>query len=103
MADTAETTGKRAPRKGQFQLGNNANPGGRPKRLADLAAKIAEMDDAHRQRLEEIAAQGKHVDSVAAIKLLWAYAHGHPAQHVTADGDGSLRIGVVVLPAETGE
>jgi hypothetical protein len=81
-----------------FQPGQSGNPGGKPKKLAELAIKISAMDEAHRARLEEIAASGDHRDSIAAIKLLWSYAHGLPRQVVT-DGDGNaVSLGVVILP-----
>jgi hypothetical protein len=72
---------------GRFPPGFSGNPGGRPKKLDELAIKISDMDEAHRLRLENIAANGEHRDSIAAIKLLWSYAHGLPRQVVT-DGNG---------------
>jgi len=83
-----------------FKPGQSGNPGGRPKRTEALATAISEMDTAHRLRLEYIAAHGEHKDSVAAIKLLWAYAHGNPTQPVTGEGGGPLQIQTVSL-AET--
>lgn len=70
-----------------FEKGKSGNPGGRPKKLAALATSISAMDDTYRERLHHIATQGEHKDSVAAIKLLWSYAHGNPTQPVTADVD----------------
>jgi len=78
-----------------FEKGKSGNPGGRPKRTAELAAKISEMDDALRVRLELIATQGEHRDSVAAIKLLWAYAHGNPTQPISGPGDGPIQVEAV--------
>ena len=83
---------------GQFKPGVSGNPGGRPKKLDELTLKISEMDDAHRQRLELIAAQGEHKDSIAAIKLLWSYAHGLPRQVVTDANGNAFSLGVVILP-----
>ncbi len=70
-----------------WKAGESGNPGGRPKKLAELSIKIQEMDEKHRARLEMIADEGEHKDSIAAIKLLWAYAYGNPTQAITgADG-----------------
>lgn len=81
-----------------FQSGNCANPGGRPKKEPELAAKIREMDDELRARLEHIALHGAHKDSVPAIKLLWSYAHGLPRQVVTDVDGNAVHLGVVILP-----
>ncbi len=82
-----------------FKPGECANPGGRPKKEPELAAKIREMDDKLRERLEHIALRGAHKDSVPAIKLLWAYGHGLPRQVVT-DGDGkAIPQALIILPA----
>jgi hypothetical protein len=67
----------------QFKPGQSGNRDGRPKRTRELAAKISEMDEVYRQRLHTIALEGEHKDSTAAIKLLWAYAHGNPTQPVS--------------------
>lgn len=86
----------------QFKPGQSGNPNGRSKKLADLAAKISEMDDAHRLRLEYIAAHGEHKDSTAAIKLLWAYAHGNPTQPVSGPDGGPIQFqGVNLLESLT--
>lgn len=87
-----------------FKAGEgSANPGGRPKRLAALALKIAEFDDEAQQILQKIARGGKGIkagEQVQAIRLMWSYAHGNPVQAVTGpDGEG-LKLGVVILPAE---
>jgi len=86
-----------------FEPGNNKNPGGRPKRLEELAASIREHTAELQQRLLELA-RGMHkarpVDQIAAIKLLYAYGYGNPIQAITGpDGEG-LKLGVVILPPE---
>lgn len=80
-----------------FVKGQSGNPSGRSKKLAELAAKISEMDDAHRLRLEHIAQNGADRDSAAAIKLLWAYAHGNPSQPVTGADGGPIAFKSVDL------
>lgn len=97
-ADKSNKTAPGVP----FPPGVSGNPGGRPKKLAELSTKISEMDDKHRLRLEAIA-EGKGYDakdSIAAIKLLWAYAHGNPAQAITGPNGADLKVGVIVLPSE---
>lgn len=81
----------------QFKKGQSGNPNGRSKKLADLAVKISELDDAHRLRLESIAASGEPRDSIAAIKLLWAYAHGNPSQPITGPDNGPIKFQSVDL------
>lgn len=81
----------------QFKKGVSGNPTGRSKKLAALAMKISEMDDTHRLRLEYIAANGKAQDSIAAIKLLWAYAHGNPTQPISGPEDGPIQVQAVDL------
>lgn len=79
----------------QFTKGVSGNPGGRPKKLEELAVKISEMDEKYRLRLDAIADGGGGVetkDSIAAIKLLWAYAHGNPTTVITGK-DGAPVVG----------
>lgn len=85
-----------------FPPGVSGNPGGRPKKLAELSVKISEMDEKYRLRLDAIAdGDGYEAkDSIAAIKLLWAYAHGNPAQAITGAGGTDLKVGVIILPSE---
>ena len=85
---------------GRFLPGKSGNPKGRAKRTAALAIAISEFDEDYRRRLHSIALEGEHKDSVSAIKLLWAYAHGNPAQVVTGDDGGPVRFGLVILPSE---
>lgn len=80
----------------QFGAGKSGNPGGRPKRRAELAIKISEMDEKYRKRLDQIAMKGTNRDSILAIKLLWAYAHGNPTQPIS-DPNGKP-IGSSITP-----
>jgi len=74
-----------------FQPGQSGNPGGRTKKLEELTIRISAMRDKHLSRLEYIADQGEHRDSIAAIKLLWAYAYGNPAQSITGPDGGPMQ------------
>lgn len=75
---------------GRFQPGASGNPSGRAKKLPELAAKISEFDDELRDRLLLIARVGEHRDSIAAVKLLWSYAHGNPSQSITGENGAPL-------------
>lgn len=77
-----------------FVPGKSGNPGGRPKKLDELKLKIVEMTSKHLARLEGIAADGENKDSISAIKLMWSYAYGNPAQAITGE-DGSPLFPVV--------
>ncbi len=67
------------------------NPGGRPKKLEELALSISELSGQHVARLQQIAMQGKDKDSIAAIKLLWSYAFGNPTQVITGPDGGPVQ------------
>jgi hypothetical protein len=101
VADNSADAGKRRNGPGRpFKPGQSGNPGGAPKRLAELSASIREFDNELRDRLLEIARSDSAKDAREAIKLLWAYAHGNPRQVVT-DGEGNaVNFGVVFLPAK---
>ena len=71
---------------GKILPGTVLNPGGRPKKEPSLCIKIREFDEVYRQRLHEIALTAEPRDSTAAIKLLWSYAHGQPAQRMILEG-----------------
>lgn len=85
---------------GRFLVGNRANPGGRPKRVDELAKPIGEWTPEFLERAKQIVMQGKDQDSVAMLKVLWAYRYGSPAQVVTDEDGNPARIGILVLPAE---
>jgi hypothetical protein len=93
--NSSDAAKKRGPGR-PFEPGQSGNPGGRAKKSEALSVKISEMDDAHRARLEDIAANGEHRDSIQAIRLLWSYAHGLPRQVVT-DASGGPVIDVAAL------
>lgn len=85
---------------GKFKVGYSGNPGGRPKKLEELSEPIGKWTPEFLQRLYDIAMNGEHKDSTAAIKLMWGYRYGNPAQVVT-DGDGNpAQIGILIMPAE---
>lgn len=101
MADNSNEAAKTRGPGRPFKPGKSGNPGGKPKKLEELAAKCRAFDDQLIERLKGIALKGEDKDSVAAVKLLWSYGHGLPRQVVT-DADGkSVPIGIMVLPAET--
>lgn len=88
--------------------GASGNPSGRAKKLPELAAKISKFDDELMKRLLKIARSAEHdKDSVAAIKLLWAYAHGNPVQALTGENGmplfGSADTVVAALRKLAGE
>lgn len=85
----------------QFQKGEVHNPGGRPKRLAELSTKIREMEPMMLARLQDIAQNAEPKDAVAAMKLLMGYGYGAP--HQTVSGEDGAAIGLVLLPAEKSE
>lgn len=99
MADNSADAPKRRNGPGRpFQPGQSGNPGGAPKRLAELSASIREFDNELRDRLLRIARNENDKEAREAIRLLWAYAHGNPRQVVT-DGEGNaVNFGVVFLP-----
>jgi hypothetical protein len=44
---------------------------------------------------------GEHKDSVAMLRVLWAYRYGSPAQVVTDEAGNPVRMGILVMPQET--
>lgn len=70
--------------------GQSGNPGGRSRKLAELAIKISEMDEQYRARLDDIAQHGDPRNAIAAIKLLWAYAHGNPTTVISGPDGGPV-------------
>lgn len=60
-----------------------------------LKMAISEMTGHHLERLEDIAKTGENKDSLAAIKLLWSYAYGNPAQVLTGADGTPLFTGLV--------
>src|SRR4051812_25737705 len=75
-----------------FAPGNCANPGGRPKKLEELAVKCREFESDHVARLNQIARDGDDKDSVAAIKLLWSYGRGNPVQAITGEDGQPIKF-----------
>lgn len=100
MADNSTDAAKPARGPGKpFAKGQSGNPGGKPKKLEELAASIREFDDELRDRLLLIVRNDEAKEVIAAVKLLWSYAHGNPRQVVT-DADGnSVPLGLIILPA----
>ncbi len=56
-----------------FEPGKSGNPGGRPKRIEELRVRVYDVTPQLADRLMDIALNGEHRDSVAAIKLFWGY------------------------------
>lgn len=82
-----------------FMPGQSGNPGGRAKTLPELKAKCRDMTDKILERLTVIIDHGEHKDSVAASKLVLAYAYGNPTQPISGAEDAPP-VGVsVLLPA----
>lgn len=53
-----------------------------------------EMTPEHLDRLRQIARNGENRDSIAAIKLMWSYAYGNPAQVVTGEDGGPVHVSI---------
>jgi hypothetical protein len=52
------------------------------------------------ERTYDIAINGKHADSTTALRLMFEYDMGRPAQMVEAADGTAKRVGIVVLPLE---
>jgi len=85
---------------GQFKKGQSGNPGGKSKKSRELEKLIQEAlalpggRNKAVDRLIGIVEAGEDKDSIAAAKLLKAYAYGNPRQQVEVTGDdgGPLEI-----------
>ena len=92
MADIAgnrQTTGKRGGlRSTSFRKGMTGNPNGRPKLPQDFKQAVKECSLDCLARLKFWANSGNPAASVAASKLLLAYAHGNPPDFVTVTSPG---------------
>jgi hypothetical protein len=75
-----------------WKPGESGNPGGRPARLRALSVRISEFDEDYRVRLHEIALHGEPRDATSAIKILWGYAYGAPAQMIVGEDGKALQI-----------
>jgi hypothetical protein len=110
----------RAGTRGQLRAGNPGNSGGKKGRsgrrpceinlaaqrisnrhdLLGIAARIAvgELGESDRQpNGEMVYTPTKNSERLAAIKLIWSYAYGHPAvrSSVSGDHEGPLEIRIV--------
>lgn len=87
-----------------FQKGQSGNPSGRPKRKPLTTAVLAVWDkkptrgsdgrtheERTRDRLYDIIFYGDDKHSLAAIKLLWSYFEGQPAQDMQLQTDDALK------------
>lgn len=80
-----------------FTKGTSGNPGGRKRGVERLFQDaIGELEHGDKKgfaalmkRLSDVAFEGAHRDSVAAIKLLLERAYGYPRQEVELTGDGA--------------
>jgi hypothetical protein len=75
----------------RFQKGQSGNPGGRPKKLAEIEELARQHTPAAIAALVK-ALDGK--DRVAAAALLLAYAYGKPRQSIEHSGEMTHRYGV---------
>ena len=73
-----------------WKPGESGNPNGRPKRLAQLSAKICEMEPRLLERLARIAFDGEDKDANTAIKTLLAYGWGAPFQPIGGEDGGPI-------------
>ena len=72
---------------GKFGAGNNANPGGRPKGLAEFEEAAREKSVRALEKLWLIAETGRGMASVRACEIIIERAWGKAAQPITgADG-----------------
>jgi hypothetical protein len=83
-----------------FKPGNPG--GGRPKIRKDLQALCQQSTAQNVERLRYLAENGDPSESIAAIKLLWAYGYGMPTQAVQHSGtEGQpLKLYVEFSPAD---
>lgn len=93
--DTAGSRGR------PFPPGQSGNPGGRPKKLEELTVPIGQWTAEFLDRAHHIVMNGEHKDSVAMLRVLWAYRYGSPAQVVTDEAGNPVRMGILVMPQET--
>lgn len=90
--DTQESLEKRYPkvppqlRKYLFKVGNNANPGGRPKGSKSMKSYVKEY-------LESMSEEDR-VEFLNGIdpKTIWEMAEGKPKQDVSLDGEITSKI-----------
>lgn len=97
--------------KGRLLPGNTANPGGRPRTAKLYREWLDAVDErigidrrrALWQRAYNIAIGGKDSDSTTALRLMFEYDMGRPAQMISSEDGKPVSIGVVVLPLEESE
>lgn len=71
--------------KGRFVKGNKN--GGRPKLAPEFKMRAKEISMPALERLNDIIFNpaSEHKDVIAAVKLVFGYAHGMPSQEIRAD------------------
>lgn len=89
MTQNRQQPRKRGPGR-PFEPGNRANPGGRPKAVADVREAAKQHTQAAITALVQALDDPKA--KVAAATALLDRAWGRPAQHVEVDGTLSLGI-----------
>lgn len=93
---------KAPPPAHMFKPGQSGNPGGRPKKAVDLAAKASQFDDELLAMLVGIVRDKKasRKDKMDAAKILFDRGFGRPSQSVMLQGDPEKPIATTELSPE---
>lgn len=78
----------------RFPAGNNANPGGRPKKDFDLRDKCQDLTPAMLDQIVRIAndESEKTANRIECCKFIVAYGHGKPMQKQELSGPDNMPL-----------